>query len=151
MATATKSSGVGGKWLDKKTLKSGDIAKIKTEATEQASQQEGKTQWVCKLLVKGQTESLNFAINGQSKNALIDAFGEETLNWIDKTLTIQIEKTVIAGKRGIAAYLIPEGFEMTEDAGGYIVITRIGGAKEPSRTLPPEAIAEDINPDDIPF
>lgn len=149
MAIATKSSGIGGKWLDKKTLKTGDIAKIKTEATEQPSQQEGKTQWVCKLHVKGQVESLNFAINTQSKNALIDAFGEDTNNWIDKLLALEIEKTVIAGKRGVAAYLIPDGFELKEDSGGYLVIVKKGqiSAAPVSNDYP----QEEIDPNDIPF
>lgn len=149
MAIATKSSGVGGKWLDKKVLKSGDIAKIKNEATEQPSQQ-GGNQWVCKLMVKGQTEALNFAINKPSKNALIDAFGEDTNNWVDKVLTLEVEKTIVSGKRGIAAYLIPEGFELKEDSGGYIVIGKKGEPikAEPSTNDYPQ---EDINPDDIPF
>jgi hypothetical protein len=146
MAIATKSSGVAGKWLDKKSLKTGDIAKIKTEATEQPSQQ-GGTQWVAKLHVKGQTEPLNFAINKPSKNALIDAFGEDTLKWIDIPLTLTVEKTIISGKRGIGVYLIPEGFEMTEDAGAYIVITKKGA----ERTRSQEEIEEDINIDDVPF
>lgn len=147
MAIASKSSGVGGKWIDKKVLKTGDVAKIKTEATEQASQQDGKTQWVCKLHVKGQSEPLNFAINSQSKNALIDAFGADTNDWIDKVLTLEIEKTLIAGKRGLAAYLIPEGFEMTEDSGGYIVITRKGAPRVKS----PQEIEEEIDIDSVPL
>ena len=147
MAIATKSSSVGGKWLDKKTLRDGDIAKIKTEATEQPSQQ-GPMQWVCKLLVKGQTEPANFAINKPSKNALIDAFGEDTNDWIDKTLTLKVEKTIISGKRGIGVYLIPEGFEMTEDKAGYIVIKKIGGGASESTVDYPD---DEPNPDDIPF
>lgn len=145
MAIATKSSGVAGKWTDKKVLKNGDIAKIKTEATEQPSQQ-GTMQWVCKLHVKGQPEPLNFAINKPSKNALIDAFGEDTLDWVDKPLTLAVERTIISGKRGISVSLIPEGFEMTEDANNYVVISKIGGGE-----TPPAVADDDINPDDIPF
>lgn len=148
MAIATKSSAVGGKWIDKKTLKTGDIAKIKTEATEQPSQQ-GGMQWVCKLHVKGQMEPANFAINKPSKNALIDAFGEDTNNWIDKTLTITVEKTIISGKRGIGAYLIPEGFEMGEDPGGYIVISKKG--EKLAAPVTNDYSQEEIDVEDIPF
>lgn len=146
MAIATKSSGVAGKWIDKKVLKNGDLAKIKTEATEQPSQQ-GTMQWVCKLHVKGQQEPANFAINKPSKNALIDAFGEDTNDWIDKPVTLAVEKTIISGKRGIGVYLIPEGFELGEDTGGYIVISRVGAAPTP----PPNVAEGEVDPDDIPF
>lgn len=149
MVIATKSSGVGGKWLDKKSLKGGEKAKLKSEATEQPSQQ-GGTQWVAKLLVQGQPEALNVSINKPSKNALIDAFGEETADWVDKVLTLQVEKTVVSGKRGIAMYLVPEGFEVSEDNDGYIVIKKIGSADvemEGEMNGPKDT----INPDDIPF
>lgn len=144
MAIVTESSGVSGKWIDKKSLKTGDKAKIKSEATEQPSQQ-GGTQLVAKMLVQGQTEALNVAINKPSKNALIRAFGNDTNGWIDKTLTVQVETAIVSGKRGIAMYLIPEGYEMKEDSGGYLVIGKIGA--KATDDYP----ANEINPDDIPF
>src|SRR3954471_7294450 len=107
----TASSNIGGKWIDKKTLLSGTKAKIKTEATEQPSQQ-GGTQLVAKLLVQGQMEPQNVAINKPSKNALISAYGDDTNDWIDKVLTIHTETAIVSGKRGVALYLIPEGFEL---------------------------------------
>lgn len=137
----TQSSGVSGKWIDKKSLKTGDKVKIKSEATEQPSQQ-GGMQLVAKLLVQGQTEALNVAINKPSKNALIVAFGDETSNWIDKTLTAHVETAIVSGKRGIALYLLPEGFEVKEDAGGYLVVSKVGEV---------DTYPESINPEDIPF
>lgn len=142
------SSNIGGKWIDKKTVLSGSKAKIKTEATEQPSQQ-GGTQLVAKLLIQGQTEALNVAINKPSKNALVAAFGDETMDWIDKVLTVQTEKTIVSGKRGVAMYLIPEGYELSEDVGGYVVISKIGETKEVK--TPTNYTEEEINIDDIPF
>lgn len=143
MAIAKRSSSVGGKWIDKKNLRSGDIAKIKSEATEQPSQQ-GGMQWVAKLHVKGQAEPANVAINKPSKNALIEAFGEDTMDWIDQPLTIQVETAIVSGKRGVAMYLIPEGFEMKEDNGGYLVIVKKGGVIQINEE-------EEIDPSSIPF
>jgi len=138
-----------GNWLDKKTLKTGDLIKLTTEAKEVPSQQ-GGMQVVAKCKVKGQQGESNISINKPSKNALIVAFGDDSTNWIDKPLTVSIEKTIIAGKRGIAAYLIPEGFEVTEDEGGYVVVSKIGGqASVPLNGV--EYPEEEINPDDIPF
>ena len=146
MAKVQASSGIGGKWLDKKMLVTGQKVKIKTEATEQPSQQ-GGSQLVAKLLVQGQIEPANIAINKPSKNALIKAFGDDTLNWIDKELTIHVETTIISGKRGIVMYLIPEGFEVKEDAGGYIVVVPKGQPLD-TRISPED---QHINVDDIPF
>lgn len=150
MAIATKSGGAQGKWIDKKELKTGDVAKIKTEATEQVSQQ-GWMQWVAKIHVKGQTEPGNLAINKPSKNALIDAFGEDTNKWIDKLLTLHTEKTTVSGKRGIAIYLVPEGFEVKEDEEGYVVVAEKG--KSLARDNRPDVVGgeDEIDPDLIPF
>jgi hypothetical protein len=150
-----KSSGVGGAWVDKKELKNGDLAKLKTEAlfVEGAN---GK-QLVAKIRIKGMSEDKNVAINTPTKNALIDAFGTDSLNWVDKLLTVRVESGIFAGKRGVMLNLIPEDFEMSEDDGGYIVIKRKG---EPEIEIPsgnvlrPPMIGEDtgdINPDDILF
>lgn len=139
-----ESSSVVGKWIDKKMLKSGDIAKIKSEATEQPSQQ-GGTQLVAKLLIKGQIDPANVAINKPSKNALIKAFGNDTKDWMDKELTLQVETAIVSGKRGIALYMIPNGYELKEDAGGYLVIVKKG--VEVESTYPEST----VNIDDIPF
>lgn len=146
MAKFNKDSGVGGAWIDKKALRTGDIMKLVTEAQEVPNQQ-GGTQIVAKAKIKGSPdEPKNVSINKPSKNALIDAFGDDSETWVDKLLTVTIEKTLISGKRGLAMYMVPEGFEMGEDDGGYIVIKRIG-----EKTAPSPRTEEEISPDDIPF
>lgn len=148
---ATKSSSVGGKWYDKSILKTGELAKIKTEAMETPNQM-GGTQWVAKIAIKGHPEPLNMAINKPSKNALIDAYGEETTDWIDKVLTLHVEKTVVSGKRGFAVYLLPENYVLTEDAGGFIVIQpKLAPPTTIARQKSQEEIEEGINIDDVPF
>ena len=70
---------------------------------------------------------------------MIDAFGTNSINWQGKHLTVMTEKVVVGGKRVTAAYLIPEGYEMGEDANGYVVISKVGG-DENIETAPPEDI-----------
>lgn len=145
------SSGVGGQWLDKKELKSGDLAKLKTEAV-WVEGQNGK-QLVAKIRVKGQEEDKNVAINKPTQMALAGAFGNDTLNWIDKLLTVQVESGIFAGKRGVMLNLVPEGYVVAEDAAGFIVIR--------PKVEPPKILARDVtvepdypegmNPDDVPF
>lgn len=141
----TKNSGVGGKWLPKDKLESGMLLKLTTEASE-VEGQNGK-QLVAKCRVKGMEEEMNVAINTPSKNALIDAFGDDTADWVGKHLTVNALPGVFAGKEGIALYLIPEGFKRTKDAGGYIVITREGE----ERTKSSQEVEEDIDIDSVPF
>lgn len=132
-----KDNGVGGAWLDKKEIVSGQLAKLLTEAIE-IEGQNGK-QIVAKVKVKGFDEEKNVAINKPSKNALIEAFGEDSKDWVGKTLMLHTEKGVFAGKRGIALYMIPEGFEVAEDDNGYVVVRRIG---EKVETPPEDVVGE---------
>ena len=147
MAKVTKSS--GGAWLDKKILRSGDVIKFVTEPVEEESQ--NGVQLVGKVKLKGgDPEPRKLAINTPSKNALIDAFGDDTVDWMDKLLTLHIEKTRIGGKAGVAAYLVPEGYEVGDDAAGYLVIGKAGTvSRQPIARTPDDG--SDINPDDVPF
>ena len=145
-----KSTGGGGVWLDKKALKGGERAKIVSEAREEESVYEGKTrkQIIAKVSVEGVEEAGNVALNGATKNALIDAFGTDSKDWINKVVKTLIEKPIINGKRVTALYLIPEGFEMTEDDAGYVVIQRPATSQPQAKESYPE---NEINPSDIPF
>lgn len=139
----SKSSGTGGAWLKKDELKNGDILKIVSEATEVEGQ--NGIQLVAKCRIKGWTgEAFNFAINNASKNALIDAFGDDTTLWMNKELTVETEKGIFAGKRGIALYVIPTGFSVSTDDAGYVVIKR-------ENSTPQSDNATELDPSDVPF
>ena len=148
----TKSQGVGGAWVKGSEVVSGTKCKLTTETIPSESSFEGKPikNNVAKIRSQGETgEAKNVNVNRPSINALIDAFGEDSKDWIGKLLTAQTEKMIVGGKRVTALYLIPEGYELKEDDGGYIVITKIGG-QGPVHTEV-EYPEEDINPEDIPF
>lgn len=146
-------AGGNGAWIDKKELKSGDLAKLKTEAL-WIEGTNGK-QLVAKIRIKGQTEDKNVAINTPTRNGLIDAFGEDTLNWIDKLLTVQVESGIFAGKRGIMLNLVPEGYVVAEDAAGFLTIRqKVEPPKVVKTTYPegyPSPEEEGISPEDLPF
>ena len=139
-----KTNGMGGSWIDKKELQKGDIAKLTTEA-KWVEGTNGK-QLVAKIRIKGQLEDKNTAINTPTRNALIEAFGEDSNSWIGKHLTVSVESGIFAGKRGIALYLVPQGFEVKEDEGGYIVIGKTGVTLD--NINDPE---EQVDLTDIPF
>lgn len=152
-----KSGGVGGSWIDKKALKSGDLIKLTSEAEwVPSSLNPEEKQLVAKCKVKGMDGEFNIAINSPSRNGLIDAFGKETKDWIGKLLTAAVETGIFAGKRGVMLNLVPENYVVGEDAAGFIIIRPkveppkvvSGGYSVASSTALEEA---DINPEDIPF
>lgn len=155
MTVFTKSSSVNGKWVDKKTLVTGDIIKIVSEASEQPNNQGDGVQLVAKVLVKGKSkEPENFSINAQSKNALIDAYGQDSKDWVEKTVNVHIERIFIGGKRAIMALLVPEGMVLKEGADGYIHIgkpeeTKVTGPRSTDEIYPDDENAKDLG--DIPF
>jgi len=146
MVKVTKSASTGGSWLDKSAITTGDSIKITSEAEMQPSDYGDSL--VAKVLVKGKSKSPeNVRINTPSKNALIDAYGEDTKGWVDKIVSAHIEKSLIGGKRVTILYLVPEGYEVAEDTGGYLVVRPKDGGEEHIE-YPEE---EGINPEDIPF
>lgn len=143
----TKNQSVQGKWVNKKEVKSGSKCQIVSETKRMPSNfknDDGSVseQDVCKVLFAGESEAVNLAINRPSLNALIDAFGEDSLNWQKKPLTAVTEKTVVGGKRGVALYLVPEGYEVTEDAGGYVVIAPNGEIEGEEISLDDEPVQD---------
>lgn len=154
----TKQTTTKGAWVNASELVSGDKAKLVAETIEVDTEFEGKPrkQSQSKISIEGKEDTLNVNVNKPSLNALIDAFGTESKDWINKPLTLQTEKMLIAGKRRTALYLIPEGYELREDEGGYLVIGEIEVVKEKLTGEPPEIpVIEDdpnaIDVKDIPF
>ena len=158
MAIFKKQQSTGGAWLDKKLIESGSKAKLVSETKVEASEYEGKatTRNIVKIRIEGEDDSKNVALNKPTTNGLIDAFGEDSKEWINKELTVETEKTRIGGRAGIAIYLIPEGYEKVDDDQGYAIIQKIGGSKsevvkDMGSDIPIIEPGDDIDVKDIPF
>lgn len=130
-------SQVSGGWVNKNELKSGQKATIKTEAKRIPSQfknpdtGEQIMQDTCKVHFDGQKEPVNCNLNKPTVNALIKAFGDESADWIEKPLTVEVEKVRVGGKASLALYLVPKGYKKVDDENGYAVIVKEG--EEPSK------------------
>lgn len=159
MALYKKSSGISGSWAKAAEVVSGTKAKLTSECVPSESVYEGKVikNNVAKVRFQGdEGEPKNVNINKPSINALVDAFGEDSKEWMGKVLTAHTEKMLVGGKRVTALYFIPEGYEIKEDAGGYLVIEKIGGAvqTEPANKEVDGGVTQgdqEIDPNDIPF
>jgi hypothetical protein len=135
MAKYSKSSTVGGKWAKAAEIENGTTAKIVSETVPQASSftnKDGspKTQDVCKVQFVGVDEPLNVSLNRATINALVDAFGEDSIKWQGHTLSVETEKMRVAGKVVHALYLIPKGYARIDDENGYALIIKKSEVKK---------------------
>lgn len=126
MALYKKSSGTSGAWAKASDIPTGTRLRLVSEC--QPMQGEFGEQDVAKARFEGFAEPLNVRINKPTINALIEAFGEDSRQWMGQTLRTHIEPMNVGGRRVRAMYLLPEGYEVGEDEGGYVVIRRIGSA-----------------------
>ena len=155
MAIYKKNTPVEGNWIKGEAVKSGGKCKLVGETNPRESQykkEDGtpKMQDVSKIKFEGDPEIYNIGINRASINALVDAFGEDSKNWMNKILTAITEKVVVFGKRRTALYLVPEGYEVGETEDGFVKIERMGGKKE--EDIPEiEPDEDEIKSVDIPF
>jgi len=164
MAIYKKSSSISGGWAKGSEI-TAKKAKILSETDAVPSSfvnKDGspKTQDVCKVIFQGDREPLNLSLNRATINGLVDAFGEDSKNWINKILSVETEKVRVAGKAVVALYLIPEGYKKIDDENGYAMIVK-NDTKTPIRSQddfdnlvtsePLSMDNEEINVDDIPF
>ena len=57
---------------------------------------------------------LVLAINQTSINALVEAFGDESVSWVGKRIKVHVIRQNVAGKFIPVYYVAPEGYEMGE-------------------------------------
>ena len=146
----TKQTGVQGAWVKNAEIKSGVSAKLVSE-TEPIEGQFGKRD-VAKIKIEGESETKNVNVNKPSISALVDAYGEDSKEWINKPITLYTEKMNVGGRRVVALYIVPEGYVLNEDEGGYLVITRSGqvvGKNTREESIP--VVEDDPELKNIPF
>ena len=154
MAKYTKNVSVSGQWAKASELKSGMRCKIVSETNPIPSQFQNKdgsvkNQDVCQVKFEGLNDVLNVSLNRATLNALIDAFGEESADWMNKVLTVETERVRVAGKAVTAMYLVPEGYEKVDDAQGYAMIVKKGSQKDHPEI--PIIVEDEKAEDSLPF
>lgn len=137
-----KDESVRGDWLRASELASGTQLKIVAETKTNPNGKFGPEE-VTQVKVKGFEGVKNVRLNKTTLNAFVDAWGGESKTWIGKVVTAHPDKQTISGRRVVVLYLVPEGYQLTEDATGYVVITK-GGEFLEDETAP-------IDPSEIPF
>jgi hypothetical protein len=113
-------------------FKNGDILKVANEGKKVEGQFGTQDVFLIKL-PKGEEKNVSF--NQTSLNGLIDAYGEDSKNWIGKDIKAHIIKQNVSGKFIDVAYFSHPDAELTES--GFV--------------LPGQIQTEEISPNDIPF
>lgn len=83
-------------------IKDGDIVTI----LDSGSVETGQFGEQYNLKIKTRNGDKRVTLNQNTINVLVDEFGEDAENWIDKEVKVLTKKAVIAGKKVIIVYLV---------------------------------------------
>lgn len=127
----SKTSSVSGAWAKGSEIPSGTKCRIVSETMPQPSSfmnKDGspKSQDVAKVRFECKDEPLNVSFNRASINALVDAFGDDSVKWQGNEITVMTEKMNVGGKRVYVMYFVPNGYELKENEEGFINIVKVG-------------------------
>lgn len=129
----------GGPWIDADKIVSGTKAKLVSECILQDSKYtypdgNAKKENIAQIRIQGDTEAKNIRINWSSIYALMEAFGEDSKDWIGKILTVKTLDAMVGDTMRTIVYLIPEGFDLIKNAEKKMEIRRQDGVAKSNLT-----------------
>jgi hypothetical protein len=130
MAKFKKRERLHGQWLNNKEVPNKAVLRFTDPAREFPSAfGEDKTQIACHVEFENYpsdpAKPWIVALNRAVVNALVEAFGEESEDWVGQKLTSYKMQTSMNGKRGHAVYYIPEGYQLISDDNDYFAIVKV--------------------------
>ena len=116
-----KKVSVAGEFVDKtKDIKDGDMVTIENAGAVITGQYGNQN--VFKVgLPNGEVK--NLAFNQTSMNNLIDAYGEDTEEWVNKEVRLFVIKAAVSGKMTRIVYLADPSWAMSEGDDGSIIFS----------------------------
>ncbi len=138
MRIEKKAGGIDGKWAKVGAdIRDGDRIKILDAGIVDDSGNFGPKK-VFKIMTHSK-EEFNLGFNQTSLNNLVDGFGGETEEWVNKVVSAFVVRQMVGDGLKNVLYIAPEGWTMDDD-----------GKFAPEKSLSKE-IPDGISPDDIPF
>ena len=130
-----------GQWLKKgEDFKDGDMVEIANEGKQTEGQYGAQDVFLLKLR-NGTEGNTNF--NQTTINNLIDAFGEDSINWIGKKVKVMMIKQNVQGKIVSVYYFLHPDTILDDESGQFIILK---GDKKGEDNIPViEAEEEDPN------
>lgn len=122
--------------------KDGDILTIANEGKQVDGDFGPRHVFLVKLPKGGEK---NFTFNQTSINNMVDAYGEDSVNWVGKDVKVWLILQNVQGKMVRVAYVAHPSAEIN-DEGSFII-----PGKTAQKDAKESSAVEDINPDDIPF
>lgn len=90
-----------------------------------------------------------FAFNQKTINVLVQEFGEDTEGWANREVKVILHKGIFAGKKGIAAYLVTDAWQIDEY--GEIVKSNDVKQQVEAQGMEKGSVPDPIDPDEINF
>lgn len=120
-----------GSWVDVDKVQDGSKVKLVSECIRQESKYTNpdgspKTENVVTARFQGQDAPVNVRLNWTSIYGLIDAFGKDSKEWVDKVLTVKKREVQVGDKIHDTLYYIPDGFELVKNAEKRLEVRKIG-------------------------
>jgi len=97
---------------------------------------------VFKVKVPRQTEELNLSMNQSSINNLVEAYGEETSDWVGKRAKAYLVKQMVGDGMKTVMYFVGSGFALDED---FKLVKTTPAPAAPARPVATKASASDDN------
>ena len=120
-------------------INNGDLVTISNEGKQVTGQYGPQDVFLVKL---ANGEEKNISVNKTSINGLIDAFGDDSINWIGKQVKVWIIKSNVAGKFVDVLYIASPRAELTDT--GFVLkkLERPAGLK-PKKVVAPVVVEEE--------
>ena len=116
-------------------LKNGDVVKVLDSGNIEPGQWGEQTNFK----IKTRNGEKRVAFNQKTQNVLIEEFGDQTEEWVNKDVQVILKKDTIAGKKVIIPYFVIEGWALDE----YGELIKSGVKKD--------ADSVEIDSQDVPF
>jgi hypothetical protein len=91
-------------------LKNGDVVTILDGGVLESGQWGEQNNF--KIKTRNGDKKVSF--NQKTINVLVDSFGDETENWVNKDVNVILQKALVAGEKRIIAYFVTAGWSLDE-------------------------------------
>lgn len=104
------------------------------------------------FLVKTQKgDEGNLAFNQTSINNMIDAYGEDSVEWVGKVAKVWLLRQVVQGSLRNICYLAHPKAEIVEDGGGFRWEIPGAQSEAPTKPVAPAQVGASVNSSGVPY
>lgn len=125
-------------------IKDGDIVTILTSGVVEDNKWGTKSHY---FNIKTRNGDKKVGFNQTCINILVDAFGKNSEDWVNRNVNVILHKTVVSGRKAIIAYFVVNGWSIDE----YGELVQLGEKKNKDSQETIDYPENEVNPEDSPF